>query len=418
LLGLPWPVALVAGACLASTDAVTLRDVLRDDRLAPSVRRALAVEAGSNDLIVLPALLVLIAIAAGSASTVAGWASFLAQLLLAGPVVGGLVGWGGATLMGRIAARSPVREEYQSLYGIGLVLLAYVAGELVGGSGFLAAFAAGVAVNRANHDLCDCFLDFGQNLAEVLLLIAFVLFGAVLSGPLLAAPLAPSLAVALLAVLVVRPVAVGGSLALRRAVLSGPARLVIAWFGPRGLASLLLAVLAVGSAVPQGELLLTTVGWVVVVSVILHGVSATPVAAWYGRRAAAVTLPEAREGEGVDVLVDRGAEAERLDVVRLAEDQSGPAPWTVVDVRTPAAREADPEVIPASVVVSPEDLRSYLDVLPGVQRLAFWCTCSHEATAARAARRATAAGHTAVAVRGGLDAWRDAGLPVDHLAST
>lgn len=409
LLGLTWSVALVLGACLASTDAVTLRDVLRDDRLAPSVRRALAVEAGSNDLVVLPALLVLIAVAVGSASSALGWIGFLGQLLVVGPLVGAIIGGGGATVMGRIASRTPVRQEYQSLYGIGLVLLAYVGGEAVGGSGFLAAFAAGVAVNRANHDLCDCFLDFGQNLAEVLLLIAFVLFGALLSGPLLDAPIGPSLAVAVLALVVIRPLAVGGSLALRRTLLSGPARGVIAWFGPRGLASLLLAVLAIGEGVPQADALLTGVGWVVVASVVLHGVTATPVAAWYGRRAAATTLPEAREGEAVGVLSDRGDDAPRIDVDALVADQAGPAPWRVVDVRTPGAREAAPAAIPGSEIVAPADLRGYLDALGGPQRLAFWCTCPSEGTAARSARRAIEAGHDAVAIRGGLDAWRDGG---------
>ena len=107
---------------------------------------------------------------------------FLLRLLVVAPFVGALVGGGGATLMGRLSSRRPIREEYQSLYGIGLVLLAFVGGEVIGGSGFIAAFGAGLAVNRVNHDLCDCFLSFGQNLAEVLLLVAFVLFGAMLSG--------------------------------------------------------------------------------------------------------------------------------------------------------------------------------------------------------------------------------------------
>jgi sodium/hydrogen antiporter len=418
LFDTPWAVAAVVGACLASTDAVTLRDVLRDERIAPSVRRALGVEAGVNDLLVLPLLLVAAAVASNEATSAGDWTSFLLRLLVLGPLLGAVIGGGGASVMGRTSARRPVREEYQSLYGIGLVLLAFVAGEVVGGSGFLAAVAAGFAVNTVNHDLCDCFLSFGQNLAEVLLLVAFVLFGAMLSGTLTVASAPAGLALAALVLFIVRPVAVTASLATHRSVLSWEGRAVIAWFGPRGLASLLLALLVLQRGVPGTEQVVAAVGWTVIASVVLHGVSATPVAAWYGRRAAARTLPESREGEALDVLVDRGTQSPRLSVAELARDQAGGSPWTVVDVRTPGARAAEPEVIPGSLAVSPADLRDLLDGLPAGSRLAFWCTCQQEATAARAARRAEAAGFEAVAILGGLHAWRDAGHPVLPLEVT
>lgn len=412
LFDVPWAVAGVIGASLASTDAVTLRDVLRDDRIAPSVRRALGVEAGVNDALILPVLLVFAAIAVDAGRSPAGWAGYLGLLLVAGPAMGAVIGGVGATVMGRISARRVVREEYQSLFGVGLVLLAFVAGEALGGSGFLAVFAAGLAVNTVNHELCDCFMTFGQVLAEVLLLVAFVLFGAMLSG-VLTAPSAPfGLALAAIILLVVRPAAVLGSLATRRSVLSRPARLVIAWFGPRGLASLLIALLVVQDGVPGGDGVVQAVGWVVVVSVFVHGTTTTPVAAWYGRRAAAVTLPEAREGSGLDVLVDHGTDARRITVDELRADQETGVPWRIVDVRTPGARAAEPEVIPGSVAITPADLDDLLEALPRPTRLAFWCTCPREETAARAARRATDAGHDAVAIAGGMHAWRDAGHPI------
>jgi sodium/hydrogen antiporter len=116
--------------------------------------------------------------------------------------------------------RFRIRREYQSLYGIGLVLAAYVAGEAVGGDGFLAAFAAGLAVTALNQTLCDCFLDFGQVIAEMTMLLAFVLFGALLSTMVGDVPLLPALALALLGIFVIRPVVVGSVLRVGRAGLS------------------------------------------------------------------------------------------------------------------------------------------------------------------------------------------------------
>ena len=181
LLDLPVVLALLLGTILASTDPVVLRDVLRDRRIPRSVRRTLSVEAGTNDVVVLPILLVLIAVAHANLGGVSDWLVFVVQLFVLGPAAGFAVGAAGSWVMGRVDQRFQIRREYQSLYGIGLVLGAFVAGEAVGGDGFLAAFAAGLAVAVVNQTLCDCFLDFGQVIAEMTMLLAFVLFGALLS---------------------------------------------------------------------------------------------------------------------------------------------------------------------------------------------------------------------------------------------
>lgn len=374
LFGWSWSTALLAGAALASTDAVTLRDVLREERLPSSVRRALAVEAGTNDVIVLPILLAVIAVAMGDTAGVAGWLWFGVQLLVIGPAAGAAIGLGGAVLMAAVDRRTPVRLEYQSIYGVGLVLLAFVAGELVGGSGFLAAFGAGIAVSLSNRRLCDCFLDIGQVLAEVLLLGAFVLFGAVLSGRLATAPWLPALVLAVLLLVVIRPAAVGGVLTLRRATLSPAARAVIGWFGPRGLASLLLVLLAVQAGVPGGQELFTVVGMVVIVSVLVHGVSATPVSAWYARTHGDRVDPEDREASVIGVLRDAGDVAPRIDVDELARLLAGSAPPIVVDVRTTASRRHDPAIIPGSLWVPPEELTAWATDELHDRLIALWCT--------------------------------------------
>ena len=122
LLGTSHLESLLLGTVLAWTDAVVLRDVARNERIPRSVRRALSIEAGANDIVVLAILLVLIAVANEEAAGVTEWVMLLAQVLLLGPLVGFAVG---AWLMARADATFGVSREYQALYGIGLVLLAY-----------------------------------------------------------------------------------------------------------------------------------------------------------------------------------------------------------------------------------------------------------------------------------------------------
>jgi sodium/hydrogen antiporter len=115
LLELPVILALLLGTILASTDPVVLRDVLRDLRIPRSVRRTLSVEAGTNDLVVLPILLVLIAVAHADPGGVGDWLGFVAQLFVLGPAAGFAVGAVGSWVMDRVDRHFQIRREYQSL---------------------------------------------------------------------------------------------------------------------------------------------------------------------------------------------------------------------------------------------------------------------------------------------------------------
>ena len=170
-------------------------------------------------------------------------------LFLLGPVLGALVGYVAITLLEQVRKRVGVRRDYESLYALGVAFTAYAAAESVGGSGFLAAFAAGLVIARLDVELCDCFLDYGQATAEMFLLLTFVAFGAGLiwSGFSVAD----------------RPDA-GCSPASRcwrgrwcccrcwpSSGSSAQTRRIIAWFGPRGLSSLLLVLLPVFAGVAR-----------------------------------------------------------------------------------------------------------------------------------------------------------------------
>lgn len=374
LLGASLTQGLLFGAILASTDPVVLRDITRDTRIPRSVRRALSVEAGTNDVVVLPTVLILIAVLQSEASGVGGWITLLAKLLLIGPIVGAVVGAVGALLMGVATRRTTIRQEYEALYGIGLVLAAYSAATWLGGDGFLAAFAAGIAVTMFNYELCDCFLEYGEVTAEMAMLVAFVLFGAVVSGLFGTVSWPAAVVFALLVVLVARPASF--ALVLRRAEISRAARGFIAWFGPRGLNSLLLALLVVHAEVARSEWILAITGVVVLASVVLHGTSATPLASWYGRRVASRTLAEEREGTASGLFRHDGqpASVPRISVDELAARLDGPEPPIVLDVRSRSSYDADGARIPGSVRVLPDQVALWAEGRSRERPVVAYCT--------------------------------------------
>ena len=147
----------------------------------------------------------LIAVVTQQAGDAMGWAVFMVKLLLLGPAIGFGVGGAGSWMMNQIDRRMSIRREHQAFYGVGLVLAAYAAATAVGGDGFLAAFAAGLAVVLLNQSLCDCFLEYGEVTSEMAMLLAFVLFGVVLSGMVGSVYLPGALGLAALVIFVIRP---------------------------------------------------------------------------------------------------------------------------------------------------------------------------------------------------------------------
>jgi NhaP-type Na+/H+ or K+/H+ antiporter len=372
LLGFTWLIALIGGAILASTDPVVLREVLRDHRIPRSVRQILKVEAGTNDIVVLPVILVLIAVANAERGDIEGWGTFLAQLLLLGPIIGFTVGGIGSWLINKLDAWMSIRQEHQALYGIGLVLAAYTAATAAGGDGFLGAFAAGIAVTLLNQSLCECFMDYGEVTSEMAMLVVFVLFGSVLSGILDTADIGSALLLAGLVILVIRPSIIG--LVLARAKLSWEARGFISWFGPRGLNSLLLALLVVQARVPGSELLFATVGIVVFTSVTVHGATATPFSAWYGRRAARETLSEERESTVAGLFAHGEGDVPRITAEELSHLMLGPEPPIVLDVRSRSSYERGDSRIPGSIRVLPDQVIEWATDNPKPGLVVTYCT--------------------------------------------
>jgi sodium/hydrogen antiporter len=379
LLGTSMVESLLLGTILASTDPVVLRDVVRNGRIPRSVRQALNIEAGTNDVVVLPMLLILIAVANAEASGVADWALFSVQVLLLGPAVGFAVGAAAAWLMSQAIERYAISEVYQSLYGIGTVLLAYVCAQSLGGDGFLAAFAAGFAIAILNLDLCQCFLDYGETTSEMAMLFAFILFGVVVSSLFVEIPLVPALLLALVVIFIARPLAIW--VVLRGTAVSNAAKAFIGWFGPRGLNSLLLALLVIQAGVSDAEFLLAVTGVVVTVSVLFHGASATPLSALYGRAVESHTFQEERESGAGGIFEGAAAETARTKPEQLYKMLESDDPPLVLDVRTRSQYEQDKSRIPGSIRVKPDEVEEWArerkeersDQIEG-QRIVAYCT--------------------------------------------
>ena len=352
-----------------------MRDILGDKRVPGAIRETLKIEAATNDVVVLPVVLVMIAVSKMHATTAGDWALLLGKLLVVGPVIGFAVGGLGASLMSLADKRFGIRREYQSLFGMGLVFASYTSAVAAGGDGFLASFAAGAAIAALDLELCDCFLEYGDATSEMIMLFAFILFGAVLSTLVMTVPLAPALLLAAFALLVARPVAI--SIVLRRADISPSARAFIAWFGPRGLASLLLALLAVEAGVAGSEKTLAIAGIVVTVSVILHGVTATPLTGWYARRLSRATLSEERASSASGLWRMNAPEAKdaiRMDAAELVERMAGPNPPIVLDVRSKSSYEKDPEGIPGEIRIAPDEVANWAAKRTRDQLVVAYCT--------------------------------------------
>jgi sodium/hydrogen antiporter len=292
LLGLHPAAAAILGAALASTDPVLLRTLIRNPVLPASARLALRLESGMNDVILLP-IVVLCMLALRGSGAAPAWeiGSRAVGLFLLGPMLGVFSGWVAITLLDQVRRRVGVRRDYESLYALGVAFTAFAAAEAVGGSGFLAAFAAGLVIAALDVELCDCFLDYGEASAEMFLLLTFVAFGAGLiwTGVSLAGDWR---------VLVFAAVALGVRTAVLVPVLAragiepGSCRL-IALFGPRGLSSLLLVLLPVFAGISGAERLFTITCLVVLLSVVIHGGGIALYLRRHGGAAAGAPMPAA-----------------------------------------------------------------------------------------------------------------------------
>jgi sodium/hydrogen antiporter len=287
------------------------------------------------------------------------WARIGLDLFLLGPGAGITVGLLAIAALEMIRRKTGVRRDYESIYSLGVAFAAFAAAEAVHGSGFLAAFAAGITIAALDVELCDCFLEYGQTTAEMTLLFTFVLFGSSLIWSGLTVLSWPVFLFAI-AVLLIRPMAFFISLA--GTPLDFRSRLLIAWFGPRGLSSLLLILVPVFAAVPDTEPLFSICCFIVLVSVVLHGGSLMFLERDGSKvKSQETTVPAADSRPAIESFSDstsRQSENKPSEVMSIQEmrkiQQSG-APNMVLDVRAERSL-ADTDLRAGGSVRIPPDL--------------------------------------------------------------
>ncbi|GIF74347.1 cation:proton antiporter domain-containing protein [Asanoa siamensis] len=292
--GLVPAAALLLGAALAPTDPVLAADVqvgepTDEEDSEDEVRFALTSEAGLNDGLAFPFVYAAILIAQHGAAP-GGW---LAEWFTVDVLYKGVVGVVGGVLIGRLLGKLFFRARSEKLrlakhsegfLALAATFLAYGVVEVAGGYGFLAVFVAARAIRAAerSHDYHQVLHDFAEQVERLLTVLLLLLFGgAVVSG--LLAPLTwPAALVALALVFVIRPLA--GWLSLRGAPGRPAEHWVIGIFGIRGIGSFFYLAYATAHADFPGEpVVWATVGLAVVVSVVVHGIAATPVMAFLDR---------------------------------------------------------------------------------------------------------------------------------------
>lgn len=282
---LTWPEALLLGAVLSPTDPVVTSTVVTAERVPPLVRHTLNLESGLNDGLVLPLVLFLLVLATpggepGQAALELGGKS------LAGAGIGIALAYVAARLLPRLPG-SGMTERYEGVYALGLALVAFGLAEVTYGNGLIAAFVTSVALGLMVRDLPEAFADFNENVSAVFQVVTFFLFGALIVVTGFEGSVLALVAFILVTLLLARPVAI--LLAFLRSRLRRPERIFVAWFGPKGVASMLFALFVLSSQAPDRTLVFDIAAFVILASIAAHGLTDTVGARWIERRLGTAT---------------------------------------------------------------------------------------------------------------------------------
>jgi NhaP-type Na+/H+ or K+/H+ antiporter len=270
LAGLDWSTAFLIGAILSPTDPVFASAIVGREDVPLRLRRLLNVESGLNDGLALPFVLIFIATATNSETHLGEVGLELVAGLALGIVIPALVvlAW-----RWRILTAEP---RLQALGPMAIAVILYAACHLTHANPYLAAFAAGSTIATLDRVSAERFEHFGDLLSETTKFAALLVFGALITPERITHLTFGDWAVAVIAILLVRPAAM--LLSLLRTTLPARERSVAAWFGPKGFASVVYGLLAVQAGIPSGDHVFDLVAVTIALSIVLHSSTDVPVA--------------------------------------------------------------------------------------------------------------------------------------------
>ena len=278
----PWSAALLA-AILAPTDAALGQAVVTSVRVPARIRQALNVESGLNDGIALPVVLVFASLASAMESVDAGfWFVFGLKQITLGPLAGIVVGYAGGKAVAYAHRRQWMSGGAEGVIVLAIAFLSFALAELVHGNGFIAAFVGGLVFGNVLKRRCEFLFGFADAEGQLLILMTFLVFGGAMLPEALGQINMAYLVFAILSLTVLRMLPVWVSLVGTGLRLQ--TRVFLGWFGPRGLASVLFVLLILEKAqIANRDPVFVAATTTVLLSIVLHGVTAGPVSKWYGR---------------------------------------------------------------------------------------------------------------------------------------
>jgi NhaP-type Na+/H+ or K+/H+ antiporter len=283
LTDLSWTQAFLVGALLSPTDPVLSSSVVTNPRVPRLIRHSLNLESGLNDGLALPPVLALVAaLKAGDTDFV--WWHFVLQDVTLGFATGVAIGFAASVLLPRGGPLTEAIPAHQkALYALGVAFLTYGITTLPPhGNGFIAVYVCAITLGIRRPDIRGYVEARADDIVEIVKLGIFVVFGSLLTLDGLFLDGWAAVAIAAITLLVARPIAL--AIALIGTGISRAALAFMAWFGPKGVATMTFSLLVLGSGIPGAERIFNIAALVVLCSIVAHGLSDTPGSEWMARQ--------------------------------------------------------------------------------------------------------------------------------------
>jgi NhaP-type Na+/H+ or K+/H+ antiporter len=277
---LSWAEAFLLAAVLTPTDPVVTSAVVTSKKVPSQIRHTLNLESGLNDGLALPFVLVFLAVAGSGGGAGHEAAKVLGEAAFGG-ALGVALGLGAGQLRHHLPAGG-LAPRYEGIYAVGFGLIAYGLAEVTFGNGLIAAFVCGIALGASAHEVPDAFVEFAENVSTIAQVLTFFVFGALIVGIGYGASIPALVAFIAFAGLIARPAAI--LISFVREKLPMPQKLFIAWFGPKGVASMLFALYVLDSGVENRSLIFAVAAFAILASITAHGLTDTVGARWVERR--------------------------------------------------------------------------------------------------------------------------------------